>query len=143
MALNEPAIRAEVARVLSALQNSSDQELLAAIGSIPFHPECTTVPAPDALPELGGPGFGLSRVGDWFVRTNDAVREVVCTNSDEIKDVITADNVSTLVLLILPALGMTNAGVPPAAAIALAVFLLKVGLNAYCRGRSEQADSAA
>jgi hypothetical protein len=143
MALNEPAIRAEVARVLPAFQDSSDRELLAAIGSIPFNAEFQGVAAPDALPELGGPDFGLSRVGEWFVRTNEAVREVVCNNKDEFRDVITAENVTALVLLLLPAMGMIGGSAPPAAAIALAVFLLRIGLNEYCRGRARPAASAA
>ena len=132
-ALDETSIRAQVERALPALEHSADDELLAAIGSIPFNPAFSAVPAPQEFLGFGAPNFGLKRVGEAFLKANDRVRGAVCANKAAFDGIIDAGNVTNLLLVILPALGMTGVGAPPGAAIALAVFILRIGLNEYCK----------
>jgi len=133
--VDEAAIRGQVDLSLPTLEQSTNDELLAAIGSIPFNPAFSQVQAPQELLGYGTPNFGLARLGEAFLKTNERVREVVCNNKTQFSGVINGDNVTKLLLIVLPALGMIGVAAPPASAIALAVFLLKIGLNEYCKSQ--------
>jgi hypothetical protein len=132
---DQESIRTVVERDIPALEQSSNEELLAAIGSIPLDPVFTNVRSPQEIAEYSIPGFGLARLGEKFINTNQHVREVVCRNKSSFSGLIDVRNVSALVVVILPALGITAvAAAPPVAVMALAVFILRLGLDEYCRG---------
>jgi hypothetical protein len=131
--VDSAAIRTQVEQSLPAFEQSTDDELLSAIGSIPFNRAYTAVQAPQEFPGYGTPNFGLSRIGRIFVDTNTRVRNVVCSSKAEFSGAISVDNVSNLLVIILPALGAAGIAAPPASAIALAVFILKIGLDQYCK----------
>lgn len=63
------------------------------------------------------------------------LREVICSpdNKSLITGTIDVANVTTLVGLVLPMMGWSPAAVP-AGVVAVAVLVLKIGINQYCRG---------
>jgi hypothetical protein len=72
------------------------------------------------------------------VKANDRIREVVCSNKELLSGAIDAANISALVALLAPTLGFPPTAVP-AAVVALAVLILRIGLNQYCRGEGDLA----
>jgi hypothetical protein len=129
-ATDPEVIRQEVVRQLPGLESKSVEELQQLVGQIPmaadlFRPRATIT------------AKSLSAAGKAFV-AKDKVKEFVCDpdNRKLIDDSLNAGNVGALVALLLQAFNI--AGVVPLAIIALAVLLLKMGLNTYCKGYPPQ-----
>jgi hypothetical protein len=116
----------EVERQLPTVLKMSDAELKARAGQIPLSGKLYD----------GHVAFkeeDLVAAGDTFLAKDSGVREVVCTNKDEIKDTLDATNVSALVTLLLPVFGLPPLAIP-LAVISLAVLIIKIGVNEYCKG---------
>jgi hypothetical protein len=119
-------IREEVERQLPGLMSKSIQELQAEVGLIPMAAEVFR-------PTAAVNARALASAGKAFI-SKDKVKAFVCEpdNRKLVDDSLNAGNVGALVALLLQAFNI--AGVVPLAIIALAVLLLRMGLNTYCRG---------
>lgn len=120
-------IRAQVKRSLPATLKKSDEELLADIGQIALSPQLF-----DAQKKITVKA--LTKAGDDYVRKaglGAKVKTVVCDNKDIIGGEVTVSNVSALISILLPVFGI--AGAVPGAVLSLAVFIIRIGLNEYCK----------
>jgi hypothetical protein len=140
--VDHAAIQREVERVLPALQESSTEELFSVIGSLPLEPDHEDDLAALGLDDLYKTRISVRGVGERFALYSSKVQGVVCRNKDAFGSLIDASNVTALVALLLPTLGFAATAVPPAAVIALAVVILRVGLNEYCKNFSEEPATA-
>lgn len=117
-------ISSQVERNLSTFRDLDEEDLLADVGQLALQDIRYAAPLSRA---------GLVALGRLLVSTDQRIREVVCSNKELISVAIDTANVSALVALLAPTLGFPPTAVP-AAVVALAVWLLRIGLNQYCRG---------
>lgn len=137
------AIQLEVERLLPAMEHSSIEELLSAVGSIPLEHDHEDELRALGVADLKSSGMSLRGIGERFALYNSKVQGVVCRNKDNFSSLIDGSNVTALVLVLLPVLGLPVAA-PPAAVVALAVVILRVGLNEYCKSfKNEPSPSTA
>lgn len=122
------AIRAQVKRNLPAVLKKSDEELLADIGQIALSQTLFDAQNKITVNTLTKAGSDYVRKASFSAK----VKSVVCNNKDIIGEKLTVTNVAALVSVLLPAFGI--AGIVPVAVLSLAVFIIRIGLNEYCRG---------
>ena len=120
-------ISAQIERYFPVYRDQDEETLLAEAGRLALVNASFAAPLSRAA---------LVALGRGLVGADDRIREVVCTNKDIISTAIHAINVSALVALVAPTLGFPPTAVP-AAVVALAVLLLKIGLNQYCKPNGE------
>ena len=126
--------RPDVEKYLPYIQHREEDELREEVGKLPIAQEFA---AEVGRPDLGGAEAGI------LVETNARVRAVVCSskNRELLSDAIDTGNVSMLVGMLLPALGLPGINIS-LGVIALAVLILKLGLNRYCQGFKEESQTA-
>lgn len=121
-------IEAQVKQHLPDMKDKPEQDLYAMIGKEMVPQEASTLSQSEV--EQAGK--------DWFktnILTNPRLRTIICENTDEISQIITVPNVTIVVAIVASTLGLPVAPVP-AAAIAVGVLLIKMGLKRYCQGYS-------
>lgn len=123
--VNEAKIRAEVESILPALREKSEDELRAEVGQLVLGKEVTN-------PEKEVTEEQLVEAGEDVVQ-RDAIREVICKaeNRERITKVLSVENIVVFVVLLLRVLRI-KVKVPTTAIAALAVLLIKMGLDEYC-----------
>ena len=79
--------------------------------------------------------FGTDSAQLWGLLDASNLRAVVChpDNKALITGTIDVANVTSLVAVVLPLMGMAAAAAP-VGVVAVAVLILKIGVNQYCRG---------
>jgi hypothetical protein len=122
-------IEAQVKQHLPDMKDKPEEDLYAMIGK-----EMVS----DTLPESEVEQAGKA----WFetnVLTDPRMRTVICENTDGImqaaEQIVTVQNVTAVVGAVAPLLGLPSIAIP-AAAIAVGVLLIKMGLRRYCQGYS-------
>lgn len=122
--------RPEVEKYLPYLEHRTLDELREEVGKLPV--------AKELAAEAGHPHLEGAEAG-FLLENHARLRAVIC-NSDNrklISDLIDAGNVSAVIALLGPVLGIPGAGIP-LGIIALAILLLKLGLNEYCAGFTQE-----
>ncbi len=137
--LDYDVVQKEVERVLPAFMESTTEELLSVVGSLTLDADHQDDLAALGVGDLRTARVSLPGIGERFALYNEKVKGVVCRNKDEFSSLIDIRNVAAMVTLLLPVLGVAPAAAPPVAAIALAVVILRVGLNEYCRTVTDEA----
>jgi hypothetical protein len=117
-------IQAVVERYLPALQELPPAQLQLDVGTL-------AVQAPVASGQVEAEALSPADLMEGARTVLVQVAKVICPVKSDIGDAITSANVTTVVKYILPALGFV-AGAVPGAAIAVAVFVLKLGLDDFC-----------
>jgi hypothetical protein len=122
------SLQEQVDRLLPVLQAMTVDELEAYVGEIPLGSRLYDANERLKLPDIRA-------AGRRFLQTNQRLRQVVCEarNKKLISDQLTTGNVTTIVNALLPVFGIAAGAVLPLSIVALAVLLLKIGLNVYCR----------
>lgn len=126
MSVDYDLIRDQVEHRLPTVESKPEEELYADVGRIALQYVSFAV----------SPSHGqMVRAGKEFVETDQGIHDVICNTDNKglILGTIDAANVTSVIVLLAPVLGFPPAAVP-AAVISLAVLVLKVGINAFCRG---------
>ncbi len=125
--ISEQAVQAAVDENLPYFVDKSEDYLRAVVGQAEVDPPLLAIQATSH--EM------LVAAGDNASRRR-SIRDRVCDakNRDLIDDFISVPNVTALVGLLLVVLSVNVAPI----IIALAVLILKIGLNEYCEGLSEE-----
>jgi hypothetical protein len=123
--VNEAAVRAEVERILPALREKSEDDLRAEVGQLVLGNEVMN-------PEREVTEEQLVEAGEDLVQRED-IRALICKaeNRERLTETLSAENIAAFVSLLLSVLRI-KVKVPVTAIAALAVLLLKIGLNEYC-----------
>lgn len=122
--MDEAQVREEVERLLPALRDRSEDELRVEVGGLALGNEVLN-------PTTTVGRVQLLEAGERVAKPRP-VREIVCDpeNRKAISETLTIPNVSSLVLLLL---GVFNVTVVAVGIVALAILLIKIGLQEYCR----------
>lgn len=127
-----------MAETFPQLKDLNEEKLEAVVSAAFVKQVETSTTAPRSVTRALRISRGVSRrkLKKIFASVNDRVQPVVCDANirGDIKGVLNRRNVGMIVGLILPHLGVSPVVAPPLWVIALAVFILRVGLDMYCRG---------
>lgn len=121
------SIHTQVEKQLPTMENQSNEVLYAMIGrGIVFQGAAFLVSPTEEE---------LTRAGKQFVETHQGIHEVICNadNKSVILGAIDVTSITAVVSLLVPIFGFPPTAVP-AAVIALAVLIFKIGVNQFCRG---------
>lgn len=149
----EDLLRREVELKLPVYQDYTEEQLLAEISQLELGSQLETrhrlegiVEAGAVTPEAVAPiaGLNMTQLGSWFMR-GSSFHDIICepANKNLIKDSITLAqgpgnaSVTALLPVLLPMFGIAAPTgvivfVIPAAIIALAVLLIRYGIDKYC-----------
>jgi len=130
------ALERKVADVLPHLATLRVEDLETAIAlGLLAHEERGQAMAHSLAPGVIAARSEQPSLGTILAVANERIRPYVCTpdSKTNIKGTLDVTSVSALVALILPAFGLAAGAVPPTIVIAVGVYILKVGLDTYCR----------
>jgi hypothetical protein len=132
-------VREEVERKFPLLDNYTDEQLLGEISPFEYGSQMESTGITTA-----GPGavavntsVGMPQAGFRFL-SRGAFHNVICEekNKEMIKDLlqigVNVNSVTTVATAILTLMGITTPIVVPAAVVALAIILLRRGIDFYC-----------
>ncbi|HEU0144897.1 MAG TPA: hypothetical protein VFQ47_08925 [Nitrososphaera sp.] len=127
----ESELEKEIERSLPHLRKKSEEALLAELGE-------------KRLEAKGQSTEGMGRAElfetgeSFFDRYRDKIRDVICDAyaKEKISEMITAENVLAIATLLITLVGI-SAAFPPVI-VAMAVLILKIGLNDLCKGDTPQ-----